>query len=129
MTEQKDTAPAKKAVRKVGTNPLTLPWPRDLSGVSYKIQGPGTNAVSHINGNREVLDVFLETLEILRLHAIESFKSQVAYRKSLIETANRREELEAEQREQTRLRTIAALKAQIETLGGEPEETKEEGDA
>lgn len=57
------------ADRKVGTNPLALPWPQDAAGKLTALKKGGLTAARRVNGDKAALVKLLKTLEILADHA------------------------------------------------------------
>ena len=57
---------------KVGTNVLALPWPRDPQGYLKTIMA-GTRAAERVNGDKERLNDFLKSLDILAAYAKETY--------------------------------------------------------
>ena len=63
---------AKPKALKVGTNVLSLPWPRDPQGYLKTIKA-GTRAAERVNGDKERLNDFLKSLDILAAYAKETY--------------------------------------------------------
>lgn len=69
-------ADEKKEPTKVGTNPLTLPWPTDPHGITSAIKKEGTRAVQRLNGDADKFKVFMDTVKVLVAHAREKYAAQ-----------------------------------------------------
>lgn len=97
MTEKNETSTTQEAgqkkdnktqaQRKVGTNPLKLPWPTDPQGQVSSLKKGGVEAAKRVNGDPDRLKKLVETLRIIEAHAKERFVKDKAARQVSKENA------------------------------------------
>ena len=94
MAEEKNTktaaptAEAQKAeTQKVGTNPLTIPWPSDPQGALQDLKRGGVKAANRVNGDKEKLKKLVETLRRIEAHAKAKYVKDADARKVARENA------------------------------------------
>lgn len=115
MTDKSTTI---KPEAKVGTNPMTLPWPVDKHGITSMLKKEGARAVGRINGDADKLDVFMATLRVLVAHAKEKYVAQQEQTAKRMASEGVRIEGEKERAEKIRLASIARLQREIAHLEG-----------
>jgi hypothetical protein len=110
----------------VSGNPMQVEWPRDQYQLTQNFKAAGLRTSSRVGTQKDKLLVFLETLDVLREHAIEAFKKRKGIEASTIKAAQARAEAEAKTNEDRRLAQVATLKAQLAALEVETEDKPEE---
>jgi len=82
---------------KVGTNSAKLPWPQDRNGTTLMLRREGARSIGRIGGREDRLALVLETLEILRMYAIEKYEAQIESKAAKKERADARQAFKEEQ--------------------------------
>lgn len=113
--------------RKVGTNPLALPFPSDPQGALSALKKGGITAARRVNGDKAKLKRLIETLEIISEHAKARYVKDVKARETakvnhvsakarIAEKQRREAEAKAKEYEAAaaRVRAVAGIEAEKE---------------
>jgi hypothetical protein len=118
----------KKATKEVSANPMLVEFPRDPYQSTQQLRSVGLKASARVGTQKDKLKLYIETLDVLKAHAIAAFKKRQGLEKETQEAAIARAAEEQRINEERTAARIKQLEAELASVKGvvDPEEDPEE---
>lgn len=116
---------ADKAKKTVSANPLQVEFPRDEYQITQALKAEGKRAAGRVGTKKDKLKVLVDTLDILKAHAVERYKKAVEMEASAVESAKQRAAREAEAAEKAQKARVKQAVAEVASSMGVPVEQLE----
>lgn len=113
--------------QEVPSNPLAVEWPQDPAGITSMLRKEGTRAAGRVNGKKDKLALLIQTLDVLKDHAVARYKAQKQIEKQADKAAQSRAAREAERAEKFRLAQVARYQAELARLGAAQAQVEQAG--
>lgn len=103
-------------VKEVPANPNAIEWPSDPMGITSMFKKEAVRATGRVNGHKDKLRLLIDTIDVVREHAIARYKSQVEINNQTSKAAVDRAEEEARRAEKTRQDAIKKAEQELARL-------------
>lgn len=113
----------------VSANPLEVQFPFDQYQSTQELRAVGLRAAGRVGTDRGKLKLYLETLDVLKGHAVERFKKSQDIHRESVEAAKARAEAEAKLNEDRVAAQRKMLQEQLDALTPAEDEDATEGAA